>query len=674
MKNINSFQVSAPNTDNASRSLQLNLLNRQNFFGAMADALLNKETGVLSNIDQGIRNQNTNEMINEMKGLSNQDLQNIYDSGSNPYEYASRKLGTGFVYNPYDKNLTDAIQGRDKDFRTYATNAEASRLINMPEEEIEQLARQGKNISDLWNPEGKDYIEPLSVANNFILQEKFNNNVKNIKENVGKNNFNTFASWSDDDIFNNYAKGNGLLTQAQQYRDNFGNPFTQEQLASLEARENSVIGSKLKGLLDTYNTISPADREAQGIPNFASYLKSQNLPIEKFGSYIDAKGNFIVGDQILKDNQIASANTYKGFEANLNKMSEKDVYAIAQELAKTKPEEYSRIFKDKFGVQNLSPDDYQKAYKALQTKAKQWEPKAIYQGYVEMAREIGNDLDKGLAWLKDTKQYNLDGSAMSASDVTANKIKALKNSNPDFFEELEGNFIKQGSVRKNLIDALNSNKMSPSDKQQIIQNLGNKYAEYLTSKFGLHQDASKAIANEFVSQYTGQIRIKTFDNVVTNRTQAIQELSNLDGEDIAWGSINYDKGIYIPKWKKGSDKVGETLRGVLINSLSLDKNIKNFLKSNDPLAKTTLNFIADNFISHIKDKGANKILNGKAVSEMSEEDLKEILLNEDTARSLYGDLDLGISNEDIHTFIRGMQALQNSKNGTNIQPPESDKK
>ena len=66
MSKVNTFQVLAPNTDNASRNLQLNLLNRQNFFGAMADALLNKETGILSNIDQGIRKQNTNEMTNEM--------------------------------------------------------------------------------------------------------------------------------------------------------------------------------------------------------------------------------------------------------------------------------------------------------------------------------------------------------------------------------------------------------------------------------------------------------------------------------------------------------------------------------------------------------------------------------------------------------------------------------
>ena len=663
---INTFQVAAPNTDNASRSLQLNLLNRQNFFGAMADALLNKENGILSNIDQGIRNQNTNEMINEMRGLSNQDMQNIYDSGSNPYEYASRKLGTGFVYNPYDKNLTDAIQGRDTAFRTYATNAEASRLINMSEKEIEQLARQGKNISDLWNLEGKDYIEPLSVANNFILQEKFNNNVKNIKENVGKDNYNTFVSWSDDDIFNNYVKGNGLLTRAQQYRDNFGNPFTQEQLASLEAREKSVIGNKLKGLLDIYNTISPSNREAQGIPNFASYLKSQNLPIERFGSYVDAKGNFIVGDQIVEDSKNASANIYKGFESNLDKMTERDVYTIAQELAKAKPEEYSRIFRDKFGVQNLSSDDYQKAYKAVQTKAKQWEPKAIYQEYGDMAKGIGNDLDKGIAWLKDTNQIKLDGSTENASNVTASKIKAFKEYNPEFFEELRGRFIKQGSTRNSLVRALNSNEMSPGEKQNEIQNLGNKYAEYLTSKLGLHQDASKALAKEFVDQYTEQIKVKTFDNVVTNRIQAKQNLSNLERAGKG-GRYDYDNGIYRAKWKMKGDKAINALRGLLIDSLSSDNALKDFLESNNQLVIPTLNFIADNFIDHVKENGSNIVLNGKSVSNLSEEDLIKFIFSEDTLRSLYDDLDLGISNEDIHTFIRGMQALQNSKAGTNIQ-------
>lgn len=666
MSKVNTFQVSAPNTDNASRSLQLNLLNRQNFFGAMADALLNKENGILSNIDQGIRNQNTNEMINEMRGLSNQDMQNMYDSGSNPYEYASRKLGTGFVYNPYDKKLTDAIQDRDTAFRTYATNAEASRLINMPEEEIEQLARQGKNISDLWNSEGKDYIEPLSVANNFILQEKFNNNVKNIKENVGKDNYNTFVSWSDDDIFNNYAKGNGLLTQAQRYRDNFGNPFTQEQLASLEAREKSVIGSKLKGLLDTYNTISPSDREAQGIPNFASYLKSQNLPIERFGSYIDAKGSFIVGDRIKEDNKNASANTYKGFKSNLDSMTDREVYTIAQELANLKPEEYSRVFKDRFGVQNLSSDDYKNAYEAVQTKAKQWEPKAIYQGYADMAKGIGNNLDKGLAWLKDTNQIKLDGSTENASNVTASKIKALKEHNPEFFEELRGSFIKQGSIRNSLVRALNSNEMSPGEKQNEIQNLGNKYAEYLTSKLGLHQDASKALATEFVDQYTEQIRVKTFDNVVTNRTQAKQNLSNLERAGKG-GRYDYDNGIYRAKWKMKGDKAINALRGLLIDSLSSDNALKDFLESNNQLVIPTLNFIADNFIDHIKENGSNIVLNGKSVSNLSEEDLIKFIFNEDTLRSLYDDLDLGISNEDIHTFIRGMQALQNSKTGTNIQ-------
>lgn len=663
---INTFQVAAPNTDNAFRGLQLNLLNRQNFFGAMADALLNKENGILSNIDQGIRNQNTNEMINEMRGLSNQDMQNIYDSGSNPYEYASRKLGTGFVYNPYDKKLTDAIQGRDTAFRTYATNAEASRLINMSEKEIEQLARQGKNISDLFNPEGKDYIEPLSVANNFILQEKFNNSVKNIKENVGKDNYNTFVSWSDDDIFNNYVKGNGLLTQAQQYRDNFGNPFTQEQLASLEAREKSVIGNKLKGLLDIYNTISPSNREAQGIPNFASYLKSQNLPIERFGSYVDAKGNFIVGNRIIEDNENASANIYKGFESNLDKMTERDVYTIAQELAKAKPEEYSRIFRDKFDVQNLSSDDYQKAYKDVQTKAKQWEPKAIYQEYGDMAKGIGNDLDKGLAWLKDTNQIKLDGSTENASNVTASKIKALKEYNPEFFEELRGSFIKQGSTRNSLVRALNSNEMSPGEKQNEIQNLSNKYAEYLTSKLGLHQDASKALAKEFVDQYTEQIRVKTFDNVVTNRIQAKQNLSNLERAGKG-GRYDYDNGIYRAKWKMKGDKAINSLRGLLIDSLSSDNALKDFLESNNQLVIPTLNFIADNFIDHVKENGSNIVLNGKSVSNLSEEDLIKFIFNEDTLRSLYDDLDLGISNEDIHTFIRGMQALQNSKTGTNIQ-------
>ena len=663
---INTFQVAAPNTDNASRSLQLNLLDRQNFFGAMANALLNKENGILSNIDQGIRNQNTNEMINEMRGLSNQDMQNIYDSGSNPYEYASRKLGTGFVYNPYDKNLTNAIQGRDTAFRTYATNAEASKLINMSEKEIEQLARQGKNISDIFNPEGKDYIEPLSVANNFILQEKFNNSVKNIKENIGKDNYNTFVSWSDDDIFNNYVKGNGLLTQAQQYRDNFGNPFTQEQLASLEAREKSVIGNKLKGLLDIYNTISPSSREAQGIPNFASYLKSQNLPIERFGSYVDAKGNFIVGNKIIEDNEKASANIYNGFESNLDKMTERDVYTIAQELAKAKPEEYSRIFRDKFGVQNLSSDDYQKAYKAVQTKAKQWEPKAIYQEYGDMAKGIGNDLDKGLAWLKDTNQIKLDGSTENASNVTASKIKAFKEYNPEFFEELRGKFIKQGSTRNSLVRALTSNEMSPGEKQNEIQNLSNKYAEYLTSKLGLHQDAARALAKEFVDQYTEQIRVKTFDNVVTNRIQAKQNLSNLERAGKG-GRYDYDNGIYRAKWKMKGDKAINALRGLLIDSLSSDNTLKDFLESNNQLVIPTLNFIADNFIDHVKENGSNIVLNGKSVSNLSEEDLIKFIFNEDTLRSLYDDLDLGISNEDIHTFIRGMQALQNSKTGTNIQ-------
>lgn len=674
MKNINSFQVSAPNTDNASRSLQLNLLNRQNFFGAMADALLNKETGVLSNIDQGIRNQNTNEMINEMKGLSNQDLQNIYDSGSNPYEYASRKLGTGFVYNPYDKNLTEAIQGRDKDFRTYATNAEASRLINMPEEEIEQLARQGKNISDLWNPAGKDYIEPLSVANNFILQEKFNNNVKNIKENVGKNNFNTFASWSDDDIFNNYAKGNGLLTQAQLYRDNFGNPFTQEQLASLEARENSVISNKLKGLLDTYNTISPADREAQGIPNFASYLKSQNLPIERFGSYIDAKGNFIVGDRIESDNKNRSSEIYTGFKSNLEKMPEKDVYAIAQELAKVKPEEYPRIFKEKLGVSNLSPDDYQQAYKDIQTKAKKWEPKERGYRYSIRAKEIGSNLNEGMDWFKDTNEVNIDGSRVNVTDVTDSKIEAMEIHNPDFFDELDSNFIENTDIEDSLHTAIYSNDMLPEEKYQSIQKLGNDYAEYLTKNYGLHTDAARAIAKKFTDYYTEQIKVKTFNNIAMNRTEARQLLSDLDNRKLIPGTIK-DDGTYLANWKMEGEREINNFRKIMVSYTGLDKGIQDFLRNDTPLATATLSFIADNFIKNIKKLGINETINGESISELSDKNLTALVTNEDFIKAVFDkNIGLGVSNKDIANFISGMQANWNSKNGTNIKFKNSDGK
>ena len=177
---INSFQVKEVNPWAAQPYIEATK-NNKNFFGAMANALFDKENGVLSNIDQGIRKQNTNEMINEVNSLSDQELKNIYDSGSNPYEYASRKLGTGFIYNPYDENLTKAVQGRDSTFRNDQTNIAFDEVLAKPESEIREHIANGGTVFDLFNKDNKPYIKPLNDKQNatfMIMQSEGQNTLK----------------------------------------------------------------------------------------------------------------------------------------------------------------------------------------------------------------------------------------------------------------------------------------------------------------------------------------------------------------------------------------------------------------------------------------------------------------------------------------------------------------
>lgn len=177
---INSFQVTGVNPWAAHPYIEATK-NNQNFFGAMANALFDKENGVLSNIDQGIRKQNTNEMINEVNSLSDQELKNIYDSGSNPYEYTSRKLGTGFIYNPYDENLTKAVQGRDSTFRNDQTNIAFNEVLAKPESEIREHIANGGTVFDLYNQDNKPYIKPLNDKQNatfMLMQSEGQNTLK----------------------------------------------------------------------------------------------------------------------------------------------------------------------------------------------------------------------------------------------------------------------------------------------------------------------------------------------------------------------------------------------------------------------------------------------------------------------------------------------------------------
>lgn len=177
---INSFQVTGVNPWAAQPYIDATK-NNQNFFGAMANALFDKKNGVLSNIDQGIRNQNTNEMINEINSLSDQELKNIYDSGSNPYEYASRKLGTGFIYNPYDENLTKAVQGRDNTFKNDQTNIAFNEILSKPESEIREHIANGGTVFDLYNKDNKSYVKPLNDKQNatlMLMQSEGQNTLK----------------------------------------------------------------------------------------------------------------------------------------------------------------------------------------------------------------------------------------------------------------------------------------------------------------------------------------------------------------------------------------------------------------------------------------------------------------------------------------------------------------
>lgn len=265
---INSFQVSGISPWAVQPVINATE-NNKNFFGAMANALFNEKTGVLTNIDQGIRNQNTNEMVNEVKSLSDQQLKNIYDSGSNPYEYASRKLGTGFIYNPYDENLTKAVENRDNTFKNDQTNIAFNEVLAKPESEIRDHIANGGTIFDLYNEDNKSYIKPLNDKQNatfMLMQSEGQNTLKEKDYNDAQAYISQLSNKARDLIYqgkwDEVKKIEGIdPNRIDLLHRQMGNltpeKLSQVQTPLLQAYNDAEAEDLSKQVTDTFNTKNP---------------------------------------------------------------------------------------------------------------------------------------------------------------------------------------------------------------------------------------------------------------------------------------------------------------------------------------------------------------------------------------------------------------------------------
>lgn len=335
---INSFQVTGVNPWAAQPYIEATK-NNQNFFGAMAKALFDKENGVLSNIDQGIRKQNTNEMINEVNSLSDQELKNIYDSGSNPYEYASRKLGTGFIYNPYDENLTKAVQGRDSTFKNDQTNIAFNEILAKPESEIRDHIANGGTVFDLYNKDNKAYIKPLNDKQNATLMLMQSEGQNTLKE-KDYNDAQAYISQLPDEARNLIYQGKWDEVKKIEGIDPNKIDALQRQMGNLTPERLSQIQTPL---LKAYNDVD-AEYISKHIAD-AVNIKNPDGSL-KYGDF-DSISNFInFGHKGLKDSRGNLLSEDKAKQAIANNAPDTFLKEIRDDYFSAKNGEPEEILKE----------------------------------------------------------------------------------------------------------------------------------------------------------------------------------------------------------------------------------------------------------------------------------------------------------------------------------------
>lgn len=182
---INTFQTASPQTAMATQLYGSALLNKRNLFNDMYNTLFDNKEGIVPQWDSGAKKINTSNIMRDAQRLHQDEVNSYLENGGSLLDWLDENYDSkeGFLYNREDPNLYTALGAKQNAVKNQNTQQLYDNIMGLNNEQMNERLKAGDNFYSWFN--SPKYATPTaemrqSIDNKITNQQEMNRaNYKN---------------------------------------------------------------------------------------------------------------------------------------------------------------------------------------------------------------------------------------------------------------------------------------------------------------------------------------------------------------------------------------------------------------------------------------------------------------------------------------------------------------
>lgn len=150
---INTFQTASPQTAMATQLYGSALLNKRNLFNDMYNTLFDNKEGIVPQWDMGAKRINTSNIMRDAQRLHQDEVNSYLENGGSLLDWLDENYDSkdGFLYNREDPNLYKALGAKQNAIKNQNTQQLYDNIMGLNNEQMNERLKAGDNFYSWFN-------------------------------------------------------------------------------------------------------------------------------------------------------------------------------------------------------------------------------------------------------------------------------------------------------------------------------------------------------------------------------------------------------------------------------------------------------------------------------------------------------------------------------------------
>lgn len=330
---INTFQTASPQTAMATQLYGSALLNKRNLFNDMYNTLFDNKEGIVPQWDMGAKRINTSNIMRDAQRLHPDEVNSYLENGGSLLDWLDKNYDSkdGFLYNREDPNLYTALGAKQNAVKNQNTQQLYDNIMGLNNEQMNERLKAGDNFYSWFN--SPKYATPTvemrqSIDNKIANQQEMNRaNYQNALRNMSDKDLSKQHGLTANLVNGNGNEVSAVNTAVAQSKNSAQDRNNSIQIDGILSNSDNIydIESQFKNVKDANGNLYDDNKIEQFVNNHGGFSQAvmQNVRDEIL-NYFDHNNDksFAKSVNIIRDTNASPEDKAMAYNSIKSKIGE----------------------------------------------------------------------------------------------------------------------------------------------------------------------------------------------------------------------------------------------------------------------------------------------------------------------------------------------------------------